>query len=377
MARKWLKHGKWPRVLVNLHYYTIVTFPLLLLTGVALWAPALHAPLIPYLPYIYQFHILLGLVFGITLLLPLFRLIPSGKTIWRLDWWFPIVFGAAIVLTGILLWQVTWFGAAWRSASFKWHGDLSYLLGIWLLIHATFKVVSYRPEPDGWAGRVNPDRRRFLGYLGTGVAGMLVLTVLDPFAALGRLFRPPTGQVGGGTQSSSGLFGAYYTVTGGYPTVALADYRLTVDGLVEHPLHLSWQQLSDLPSTVVTHDFQCVTGWSVPNVRWAGVHLRELVSRAVPSPDVQYVHFYSFDGAYTESMPLKEAMDATVLLAYSINHAPLPTAQGFPLRLVVPKMYGYKSIKWVNRVEFHSKPIVGYWEQRGYASEAYIGRGLL
>lgn len=85
-----------------------------------------------------------------------------------------------------------------------------------------------------------------------------------------------------------------------------------------------------------------------------------------------YVNFYSFDGVYTESLKLSEALDPSVLLAYEMDGQPLEQAQGAPLRLIVPKMYGYKSIKWLNRVEFSDTPITGYWEHYGYPAEAYI-----
>jgi DMSO/TMAO reductase YedYZ molybdopterin-dependent catalytic subunit len=116
--------------------------------------------------------------------------------------------------------------------------------------------------------------------------------------------------------------------------------------------------------------------FSVPNVQWKGVHLKSLIHLVKPSPQASYVHFYLFDGVYTESLSLSEALHPTVMLAYQLNGKPLSTKQGFPLRLVVPTMYGYKSIKWVNRVEFSDKPLVGYWEARGYSTEAYLGKGM-
>lgn len=367
---RWFKHGKWPRALVWLHHYTIVSFVLLLVTGVLLYIPIWHAALIPWLPAIYDLHILLGLVFGVSLIAPLLRLIPSGRAIWRLDWWFPLVFGIGIVATGLLLWRVTWFPARWRSTAFTWHGDLSYVLAGWVLLHAFYKTLGLRPRNDGIGRRVDPDRRMFLRWLGVGVAGSAVLTVLDPFAAISRWFQASAdGAARGGT---SGGFAAYYTVTGGYPPMQTSDYRLRIDGAVARPLDLSFSDVLQLPTYRETVNFQCVTGWSVADVKWDGVHIRELVKRAQPGHAVKYVNFYSFDGAYSESLTLQEALDASVLLAYHLNGKPLPTQQGFPLRLVVPKMYGYKSIKWVNRVDFSPTPITGYWEQRGYPTEAYF-----
>lgn len=380
MVGRWFKHGKWPKILVNLHYYSMISFALLLVTGLALYLPIVHAPLIPYIPYIYQFHILLGIIFGITLITPLLRLLPVGKHVWRLDWWFPIVFGSGIVLTGLVLWQVTWFPSAWRSSGFTWHGDLSYILGGWLIVHAFVKAVGWRPDPRGLAGQVEPERRRFVRYLGIGSLAAVILTVIDPFTTLSRWWRSAgAGSKGAAGDTASARFAAFYTVTGGYPTVSLQHYTLQVGGQVANPTTLDWRAIQALPVTHERVDFQCVTGWSVPNVGWSGVHMQHLVALVKPQADAKFVHFYSFDGQYSESLSLAEALDPTVLLAYALDGAPLPTTQGAPLRLIVPKMYGYKSIKWVNRVEFATTPLQGFWEQRGYPNEAVIGsfHGLL
>lgn len=369
---RWFKHGKWPKALVWLHHYTIVSFALLLVTGILLYVPGLHTPLIPYLPFIYDVHILLGIVFGVTLIVPLLRVVPATKRLWRLDWWFPLVFGGGIVLTGLLLWRVAWFPARWRSASFSWHGDLSYVLAGYIIIHAFYKTFSLRPRANSVAGQVDVDRRRFARYLGLGVLGTAFFTIIDPGTALIRLFQagPIAGAAGRNGATTTGDFAAYYTVTGNYPTVQLPDYRLRVDGAVANPMTLTWSDVLAIPSYQETVNFQCVTGWSVANVAWDGVHLSELVKRVQPHSNVKYVRFYSFDGVYTECLKLSEALDPTVLLAYTLNGVPLPVEQGHPLRLVVPKMYGYKSIKWVSHVEFSLTPITGYWEQRGYPTEA-------
>lgn len=372
--KRWFEHGKWPKWMVRLHFYTIVSFVLLLLTGVALYLPAVHAALITSLPVIYYVHIALGLVFGATLLIPLAARLPAGKLIRRLDWLFPLVFGTVIVITGISIWQVTWFPTTWRSLAFRWHGRMSYALLAWLILHAAYKAIGNRPPSDGLNARVDPTRRMFLQWLGAGILGAVVLTVIDPVGWLTRSFTSKNDDESTGGRAIG--FAAYYTVTDGYPSADLSTYRLTVDGLVNHPTTLTWSDLMGLEPYTEEADFHCVTGWSVPNVRWKGVHLSSLVSRVKLLRQVGYVHFYSFDGAYTESLSLSQALDPTVLLAYELNGQLLSRQQGFPLRLVVPKMYGYKSIKWVNRIEFSDKPLVGYWEARGYDDDAYLGTRL-
>ncbi|MCL6452592.1 MAG: molybdopterin-dependent oxidoreductase [Alicyclobacillus sp.] len=345
------------------------------MSGMALYLPAVHAPLIPYLRLLYDAHIVIGLVFAGTLLAPLLRrLLPEGKTILRPDWLIPTVFGAAIVVTGILLWGVRVFPTVWRAPAFWWHGALTTVLSAWLVTHAFLKALGVRFPRDTWAGgRIQPERRAFLRWLAGGTAVAAVVTVLDPLRILRALARP-TGQASAAATPSNQLpdFPEYYTVVRPpYPVMKLTDYRLTVDGSVAHPAVLTWQDIQQLTFATETVDFHCVTGWSVPNVRWHGFTIQSLVNRVQPQGHVKYVHFYSFDGAYSECLQLAEALDPSVLLATTINNQPLPVVQGFPVRLVVPKMYGYKSIKWVNRVVFSERPIEGFWEQRGYPTEAY------
>lgn len=374
MKINWFKHGKWPRGLVVLHHYTIGSFILLVISGVSLYLPIVHTQLIRYLPLIYDIHILLGLIFTVTLLVPFLQLLPKGRRIWRLDWVIPLLFGAPIVITGILLWGVTLFPTVERSRAFTWHGLFTIGFGAWILIHAFYKTLGLRPTANGLAGRVDPERRMFLKWTGTGVLGAALVTVIDPVSTLSRLLSPLTGSnnMQSGPDKGVQSFPAYYTVTNGYPHMTLNQYHLTIDGNVTHKLTLSWKQIQSIPPIRETENFHCVTGWSVANVKWVGIHISSLMSMAKPHNNVKYVNFYSFDGKYTESLKLSEALVPNVILAYEMDGQPLRQEQGFPLRLLVPKMYGYKSIKWLSRIEFSEIPIVGYWEQYGYPNEAYI-----
>lgn len=368
---EWFKHGKWPKWLVGLHYYTIASFILLAITGVALYLPLVHTALIRYLPVIYDVHILLGLVFMVTLVTPFLKWLPKGRRIWRFDWVMPTIFGAPLVVTGLMLWGVTLFPTAARARAFTWHGVLTAVFGGWILIHAFYKALGLRPSSTGLAGRVDPDRRMFLKSLGTGVLGSLLVTFLDPLA----LFRNngiSSATSNGTTATGVQRFPAYYTVVNGFPKMTVDNYQLHIGGSVQTPKTLAWSDVQNFPKYSEIEDFHCVTGWSVANVHWAGIHISQLVEHVKPAKSVQYVHFFSFDGQYSESLKLSEALDPSVVLAYEMDGKPLLQSQGFPLRLVVPKMYGYKSIKWVNKVEFSDKPLRGFWEQRGYPTEAYF-----
>lgn len=165
-----------------------------------------------------------------------------------------------------------------------------------------------------------------------------------------------------------------YTVTGGFPEIAPADYRLSVSGLVREPLSLSLDDLAELPQTQMTKDFQCVTGWRVEDVPWSGVLLRDLLAASGVESDAEALRLTSFDGAYTESLTLDQAMRDDMLVATSMYGAPIEVKHGAPVRLVAAPMYGYKSIKWMDGIELTRTVIPGYWEVRGYDIDAWVGK---
>jgi DMSO/TMAO reductase YedYZ molybdopterin-dependent catalytic subunit len=121
-------------------------------------------------------------------------------------------------------------------------------------------------------------------------------------------------------------------------------------------------------------DFQCVTGWRVPKVPWAGVRLADVIDLARPTAAAKAVEFTSYDGLYTESLTIEEARRYDVLVAYEMYGKPVTVEHGGPVRLYVAPMYGYKSCKWLKSIELVSKATPGFWEQNGYAVEAWVGR---
>lgn len=164
-----------------------------------------------------------------------------------------------------------------------------------------------------------------------------------------------------------------YTVTDGFPA-APPDYHLEVSGLVRQPLSLSVKDLEAMPVTALVKPFQCVTGWRVPAVHWEGVSLGHLLDEAGVAPGARALRFRSFDGVYTESLTLAQARLYDVIVAYRMLGAPVTRAHGGPVRLYVAPMYGYKSIKWLSEIEVVDKVYPGFWEQRGYAINAWVGR---
>ncbi len=213
----------------------------------------------------------------------------------------------------------------------------------------------------------NLPRRMFLGLSTFGVAAI----VAGP-SVVNFLSNTAVGSV---ISSASGLGGyQIYTVTSGYPSYDASSYRLSVVGDVKSNLSLSLSDIAQMASPDLHATFHCVTGWTVPNQTFGGVMLRDVLNKAGVSGATsgKYVNFYSFDGTYTEVMPLSQALGDTSMVVTHLDGQPLPKEHGAPVRLFVNGSYGYKSIKWLSKIEVSSKPLQGYWEQYGYPADARI-----
>jgi DMSO/TMAO reductase YedYZ molybdopterin-dependent catalytic subunit len=156
---------------------------------------------------------------------------------------------------------------------------------------------------------------------------------------------------------------------GPVPRTDLDSWDFKVFGLVEDELKLSHPELRSLPAKEVVADIHCVTGWSRLGDTWRGVAIQEVLARARPQREAAYVMAYCEYG-YTTSLPLKVLDDDDVLLCYGWNGEDLSEDHGFPLRLLVPKKYFWKSAKWLRGLEFMPGNRLGFWEQRGYHDEA-------
>jgi DMSO/TMAO reductase YedYZ molybdopterin-dependent catalytic subunit len=194
-------------------------------------------------------------------------------------------------------------------------------------------------------------RARFLGLLGLGIGGLYL-----------------------GWKAYQDFWYGWRINTVERPTPAFdpTTYRLVVDGLVEEPLTLTYDELLALPSVEQVNDFHCVEGWRVDDVRWQGVPMSDIIQRVRPKPEAGYVNFHSMTDVYMDSLSLHQASFPEVLLAYRMDGEPLTQDHGFPLRLIMPRMYGYKGPKWLHRIEFVPFQEYGYWEQRGWDIEAWI-----
>ena len=152
------------------------------------------------------------------------------------------------------------------------------------------------------------------------------------------------------------------------PRVDVSTWRFKVFGLVEDELTLDWRQFNDLPQTSLDAEFHCVTQWSKLQNAWRGVRFTDLMKLAAPKPEAKFVMAHCY-GGYTTNVALDVLMDDDVLFAHTHDGEPLAPEHGGPMRLVVPKRYGWKSAKWVNGIEFMSEDAPGFWEMRGYHME--------
>lgn len=141
------------------------------------------------------------------------------------------------------------------------------------------------------------------------------------------------------------------------------DFRLF--GLIQEPVRLNYQQFRSLPQSKITTDFHCVTTWSRLDNLWEGVMARDVISLVRLKPEARYVMIYG-DGGYTTNLSLDQLLDDDVIFAYRHDGQDLEPDHGWPLRLVVPKLYAWKSAKWVRGLEFLADNKRGFWEVRGY-----------
>ena len=156
---------------------------------------------------------------------------------------------------------------------------------------------------------------------------------------------------------------------GGIPKFDARTWDFAVEGLVQKPLKLTWEEFLRLPKTISVSDFHCVTGWTRLDNKWEGVMVKTLCDLVKPLNEAKFTTIVA-EGEYTTSLPIADLLDPDVLLAYRFNDKPLSPEHGGPLRLVVPKKYAYKSAKWMRKLRFTKEQEIGYWEAHGYSNTA-------
>ncbi|WP_219834477.1 molybdopterin-dependent oxidoreductase [Paenibacillus sp. R14(2021)] len=326
-----------------------------------------------------------------------------GKTAQKVNVVIVLALLVGWLLSGLLLWQFKAAGPRWSSNALYVH-DLLTWVGLPYIIYHSLTRLKWLKEPHrrtiktGAAGEglhpaAKPEavlsRRAFIRTaIGAGLAIAVGPSFLrwigsqlssgtnydqEAVSDANKLFPAPaplpasSPPIGGGSKGSFRI----YTVTP-IPHFDNSTFSFTVDGLVNKKLQWNWEQFVALKREVQVSDFHCVTGWSVYNNTWEGIKLKDFLAMAGVKPGAKTVKLYSGDGVYTDSLTLDQASMDDVLVALMHDGKPIPSDLGGPVRLVVPKMYTYKSVKWLNRIELIDSDHTGYWEERGYSNDAWV-----
>ncbi len=308
-------------------------------------------------------------------------------------------------VSGVLLWQFKTVGPRISNGALLVHDMLTWFGLPYIIYHAITRV-KWLKEPARrtiTSGRAAPaihpagpqpiyTRRAFI----RGAIGAVLLVIFAPsfLRWLSGVFSGPAGSaaleamierdanrlvpsplplpassppIGGGAEGTFRV----YTVTP-IPSFTNENWSFTIDGLVDQSFHWSWEEFVALQRTVQVSDFHCVTGWSVYQNTWEGIPLKKLLQLAGVKAEARTVLFYSGDGVYTDSLTLEQANMEDVMVVLLHDGKPIPSDLGGPARLVVPSMYAYKSVKWLNRIELIEGGHLGYWEVRGYDTNAWV-----
>ena len=216
------------------------------------------------------------------------------------------------------------------------------------------------------------DRRKFLKVAGMGAVSLLVSkkTSAADFISKKFLSIPPK-KIPFITPNQD----FYIVQCCGFPRIDMENWSLTITGMVEKPLHLTYSDILKMPSLEKMVTLQCIdneiTGELISNAVWKGVSLADLLPKTKPSSLVTDVVFHGADD-YSDSITFDRAIHYDVFLAYQMNGVPLPKEHGFPLRAVVPGIYGIKNVKWITKIELVGNDYKGYWQQKGWTDGGII-----
>lgn len=156
-----------------------------------------------------------------------------------------------------------------------------------------------------------------------------------------------------------------YAILGFPKEIDISKWRLVIKGFVKNPLSLKLSDLYSIGIKTVKTSFHCVTGWSTGDVEFTGPMFKRIIELVKPLNNVKWIYIGSLDG-YSTIIPYEEIINSEALIALEMNRRPLEPEHGYPARLVIPHLYGWKSVKWINLIEFINEYRDGYWEALGY-----------
>lgn len=420
MAKGWLAHLQrgYGRKLHALHGWNGWITALLAVTGLLLAAGFWRGVLGEGRVWIKWAHIGIGLLSLLPVLYYLALAAKHWKQLRGKPWQrFNVLTVLALLLgwfvSGVLLWQFRAAGPRVSNAALLAHDLLSWI-GLPYIVYHSLTRVRWLQEPNRRtirSERAERDRTEELHPAAPqpvlsrqtfirGAIGTVLAVLLGPsfLKWLGTTLGGGFGGMGGGVTpgqlaasdanrltplpeplpasappAGGGARGSFriYTVAP-IPTFTNANWSFAIDGLVDNPVRYDWATFVRLRRTAQVSDFHCVTGWSVYGNTWEGIPLRELLDTAGVRGEAVNVKFYSGDGVYTDTLTLEQARMEDVMAAMLHDGKLIPGELGGPVRLIVPKMYAYKSVKWLTRIELIGKEHTGYWEERGYDKDAWV-----
>lgn len=351
------------------HWRHAMVLGLLVLTGFALFLSSWRRAIGPGFAIVQWVHIVGGILYGVAIVgwsrtfypwAPSGADRPRGPGYARWGYFFLVM----VLLSGLGLLTGP---SPTRALATILHGLSSLALIIWVAWHLVSRLPLWKKPSGEW----QVSRRRAVRWV-AGAAVMVPIVMGVP-----TLAKMLSGRVLAKGSNRGALPGFVpYTVVNGFPDIPKERWRLRLHGLVDTKTW-TWEGYTTLPQKAYTLNFRCVTGWVVPHVEFSGVDLEQfLLSQGWNPQHDPWVTFYSGDGVYTDTLNAKQIHQYRPLLADHIDHRPLPRAQGFPVRLLVPNMYGYKSVKWLVGIKVGKTPETGFWEERGYPQNAYFGSYL-
>ena len=154
---------------------------------------------------------------------------------------------------------------------------------------------------------------------------------------------------------------------GDIPQIPLTEWSFTIDGLVNNKITFNWEEIMSFKQTILTKDFHCVTQWSRLDNLWEGIRVKDLIGKNNLKSNAKYAFIYCY-GGYTTNLPSEGLLEDDVLLALKHDGDSLSPEHGGPMRLVVPKLYAWKSAKWIKGINFIENEELGFWENLGYHS---------
>lgn len=350
------------------HWRHAIILGLLVLTGFALFLSSWRRAVGPAFAAVQWTHIVGGILYGVAIIGWSGAFYPWAQSPNRrfgpgyARWGFFILIMVLLSGLGLLAGP-----SLTRSVATVLHGLSSLALVIWAVWHLLTRLPIWKKPSGEW----HLSRRRALRWM---TAAVVTVPVVMGVPTLTKML---SGRVFSKGRTSGALPGFVpYTVVNGFPDIPIKNWRLRVHGLADTKTY-TYAEYTALPRRAVMINFHCVTGWVVPHVQFAGVDLRQFLDSLGWDPEKDpWVTFYSGDGVYTDTLNAAQIDQYRPLMVDTIDHQPLPVAQGFPVRLLVPNMYGYKSVKWLVGLRVSKTAEAGFWEDRGYPQNAYFGSYL-